>query len=122
MIRAELRQLHSPDLLDLENSIPPDPEQFGILVQALVGPLGEAGEESFDFVVCTLSWLNIQIARDEYRFARGHLLVRYYSYKVIKSALEKLCGSVSGSDWTSVAQKLARYGQWEFEDYQPPQS
>jgi hypothetical protein len=49
-IQAELKRLHSPDVYKLEDYEPEGP--FGILVQAIVGPAGAGGCESFDIVVC----------------------------------------------------------------------
>ena len=118
MLRAELRALHSPDLPDLAREVPEDPAHFGLLVEASIGPSGSLGEDLFNFVVCTPSWLARQVASGEYRFLRHYLLVQRYDYHLIQAALEKLCASISGPDWTSVAEKLARYGRWEFEDYQ----
>src|SRR5262252_2826931 len=52
-MRAVLRRLHSPDADPLNEFAPDDPESFAIFVQALVGPEGSEGEESFGFTVCT---------------------------------------------------------------------
>src|SRR6476660_8899111 len=108
MLRAELRGLQSPDLPDLERGVPEDTAHFGILVEASIGSSGSPGEELFDFVVCTPSWLATQVSSGEYRFLRHYLLVQRYDYHLMQSAIEKLCASISGPDWTSVAEKLAR--------------
>jgi hypothetical protein len=57
-MRAELRQLDSPDAPEgLESYYPGNPECFVLLVAAHIGPLGEEGEELFHFTVCTARWL-----------------------------------------------------------------
>jgi hypothetical protein len=117
MTYAELRWLHSPDVEDLEQFMPADPEVFGILVQAMVGPHGAAGSESFDFIVCTPGWLATENFELGYRFGRHHLFLKRYDYSVLWQAIEKLCNTTSGSDWTTAAERLGRYGHWEFEDY-----
>ncbi|WP_425508353.1 Imm8 family immunity protein [Tahibacter amnicola] len=33
--------------------------------------------------------------------------------------IRRYCERCIGGDWKAVAQKVARIGQWEFEDYQP---
>jgi hypothetical protein len=52
--------LHSPDADALAEFTPEDPEDFALLVQAMVGPRGEEAEESFNFVVCTPRWFDAQ--------------------------------------------------------------
>lgn len=59
-MRAAIKAFHSPDVdpdPDLDHFTPADDADVGILVQLLVGPAGEQGEESFDVVVCTPRWL-----------------------------------------------------------------
>ena len=119
-VRAELRALHSPDMIDLQGSRPADPAHFGILVQALVGPVGEQGEESFDFVVCTPTWLAEEATRQSaagFWFARNVLVLDHYDYETLRRAIADLCQRSTGPTWSEVATKLSRYGAWEFEDY-----
>lgn len=117
MTRAALRSLHSPDAPDLGTYAPADPSRFAILVQALIGPEGEPGEESFDFVVCTPSWLAAQLEHRPYVPGRHHLFVSRYDVGLIERAVRELCAAASAPDWESVAAYLGRYGKWEFEDY-----
>jgi hypothetical protein len=116
-MRAELRYLHSPDAPDLSAYQPETPDHFHILIQAMIGPEGEPGEESFDFVVCTPAWLAGQIAADGPRFGRYHLLMREFDLSLLERTIQHLCSRTTGPDWNSVAEILARWGKWEFEDY-----
>lgn len=118
-MKAEIKVLHSPDLDDLRTGKPADADNFGILVQAMIGPAGEDGEESFDIMVCTPSWLTSKLAEEGWVWGRHHLFVPRYDYVAINSAIQALCDAAEGESWDHVAAFLARYGQWEFEDYQP---
>ena len=115
-VTAELRTLHSPDLSDLRKG-PNISDNFCILIQALIGPHGGSGEESFGFTVCTPKWLSENLGENEFLFARHYLLVSAYDYDLIFRVINSLCKSVSGLSWREVALKLSRYGSWEFEDY-----
>jgi hypothetical protein len=117
MIRAHLLHLHSPDAFDLSTFAPEDPTNVGILVQAMIGPEGQEGAESFDFLVCTPNWLQAQISRDGARMGRHHLIVDAYDFGVVEESIRAICDRAAGPDWQSVASYLGRYGKWEFEDY-----
>ena len=116
-IVPELRRLHSPDLLDMQSLEPETPDNFCILVQAMIGPTGEQGEESFDFIVCTPKWLTESLSNHNYVLGRHHLIVARYDYNVIRDAVLFLCQTITGSTWKEVADHISRYGSWEFEDY-----
>ena len=108
-----LRRLHSPDVMDLRTFVPPDPA-FAILVQLLVGPCDEDGEESFDVVVCSPQWLQQQ---DHPVMGRHHLVVRTYQYADLVAFVESYLEGCAGTDWQDVARMVGRLGHWEFEDY-----
>jgi hypothetical protein len=118
-MRAELRSLHSADSKDgsLASFHPDDAGHFVLRVTALVGPAGQEGEEGFDFTVCSPAWL----AQDElpkgFAFQRHTLLVARWDAGLVERAISDLCLRTEGEDWTEVAQKLSRFGRWEFEDY-----
>lgn len=62
-MRAEVRRLHSPDVLDLRGYTPPVSDDFSVLIQILAGPLGLDGEESFDIDVLTPKRLASRVAQ-----------------------------------------------------------
>lgn len=114
-LKAELRRLHSPDVRDLEKYTPDGP--FGILVQAMIGPLGRQGEESFDIVVCTPDWF-AEHMRLPIVSGRHFLFVVRYCYEEIWGYVMNFCASCEGATWPEVAQRVGRLGKWEFEDYE----
>ena len=98
-------------------SRPDNPDNFAFLLQAMVGPEGQAGEESFDIEVCTPRWLEETYGRSEIIIGRHHLIVREYNYQRIVAAINEFLQGCSGNNWNEVALKVSRLGRWEFEDY-----
>lgn len=116
-MRGSLRRLHSPDVADLSGYHPERPDDFGFLLQILVGPEGGEGEESFDVVVCTPKWLEGQHGPSDVVSGRHHLIVFEYDYDRLAREIERVCESAEGQSWREVALKLSRFAHWEFEDY-----
>ncbi len=119
MIKAELQYLHSPDVYDLSTFTPPDPDNFCILVQAAIRTQNGKGENIFDFLVCTPQWLQNKLIKDNYTFGRHYLFLPAYDYELLQQVIVELCNRFSESDWQAVAEKIGRFGKWEFEDYRP---
>ena len=71
-IQPELKRLHSPDLLNLDNPKLDRERPFCILVQAMFGPIGSPGEEAFDVLVCNPKWIE-QRSREGMFTGRHHL-------------------------------------------------
>ena len=116
-VRASLRRLYSPDAPDLRSFTPSDPSDFGILVQAMIGPTNAEGEESFDFVLCTPHWIARELQTRDHRWGRATLVVSRYAYETLERAVVALCGRAEGNDWPQVAALLNQSIMWEFEDY-----
>lgn len=119
-MKVEIKSYNSPDVLDLQNYIPEEADNFGFLLQVIIGPEGQKGGESFDFEICTPKWFCKKHKRDVVVFARFMVFVFEYDFNRILKNIVKLVSSASrqGKSWQDVAMKIARYGHWEFEDYQ----
>jgi Immunity protein 8 len=118
MMRAEVKRWMSLDLPD-GKSLPEDPTHCCLGMQADIGPVGEDSADTFSFEVCTPSGLASRLDRDARPYwGRGMLVVGAFSWDAVEAALDQFVRSVSGDDWAEVAEKLNRFMQWEFEDYQ----
>lgn len=118
-IKPILKRLHCPDALNLESFSPADPTSFSLLLQAMFGPEGNEGEDSFDILVCTPRWLALEVERKSLVDGRHHLVVGKFDLAQIRSFLVAYAKTCAGKTWPEVASKLSRLGKWEFEDYRP---
>src|SRR5262249_18299278 len=116
-MRAKLKRLHSPDVSDLQAFVPAEPDNFGFLLQLMVGAEDEDGEESFDVQICTPSWLTAWHRWNDVVSLRHSILVLHYDYARLVDAFQGMVESCTGSTWHEVAEKVSRLGHWEFEDY-----
>ena|SRR5215813_14642993 len=118
-MRAQLKRLHSPDVLDLENFVPEPADNFSFLLQIMVGPEGGPGEESFDVQVCTPEWLKRKFKTSDIVIGRHRLIVFEYNYPRLKSFLSRRCEKCVADTWLEIAEQLSRLGHWEFEGFTP---
>jgi hypothetical protein len=121
-MRAEIKRIHSPDVVNLKSFNPEHPDCFALLLQVMAGPEGEEGEESFDIVVCTLGWIQNILRKEGPLFPLYYLIVEEYDYGQIVQTVRGYIERCEGKDWREVAGKIARIGRWEFEDYVPCQN
>jgi hypothetical protein len=115
-MKAELRALLTIDH-DRLDAVQPVGDEFCISLRALIGPAGEPGEESFDFDVCSPAWLSGELAREPIINGRFRLVCRDFDPPQIVAYVRERVEQTTGTDWPMVAGKLARWSQWEFEDY-----
>lgn len=115
-MRAIVRTLHlDPDPRALSS----DPAEFLLLARLFVGPSDGPGEESFDVEVCTPQWLARRCAAEGFVDGRHTVIttVDTFTEDGLRSFLTRRVESASGDTWHEVAEKVARLGLWEFEDY-----
>ena len=115
-MRAELRQLLTIEHGDLAEAYPVD-DAFCVSLRALIGAVGEPGEESFDFDVCSPAWLQRELELYPVLSGRFTLIVADYNPSAIETYVRKRVAQATGPDWPTVAGILARWSRWEFEDY-----
>ncbi len=131
-MRAQLKHLHSPDVLDLATYRPVPPNRFGFLLQTMIGPEGNHDVEAFDIMVCTQTWLEKEYGleeafdlmllvepygSEEVFIGKQHLIVPEYDYERIVKIIKDYTESCSGDTWEEVVHKLSRLGKNEFEGY-----
>ena len=116
-MRAELKRLHSPDVDNLSTFVPPVHNSFCFLLQAMIGPKDEVGEESFDIQVCTAKWLIEHHHPGTILLGRHYLITFEYNYEHLVKFISTFCLGVSGETWRDLAESLGQLGKWEFEGY-----
>src|SRR5258706_4412941 len=114
MITQELKSLFSPDLK--RPALPADPEDCSVLIEASIGPKGEAGEETFTFSVVTPKFLAREASP---QWGRGLLIVNEFSWVSAERALQRLLAHARRNSWAESAAILNHELHWEFENYQP---
>lgn len=116
-MKAEIKRFHSPDIFDLSNFHPRVEDNFGFLLQVMIGVKGSDGEESFDLIVCTPKWLEDSFSQVDVVFGEHYLIVFKYDIGKIKETLSSYVGQLEEENWAALANKIDRIGKWEFRDY-----
>ncbi len=84
----------------------------------MAGPADGPGQESFAITVCTPTWFE-QNMKGVVGSGWHHLFMKQYNYDELYKYVSEYCSRCTGNTWAEVAQKVARLGYWEFEDYKP---
>lgn len=117
-MRASVHAFISADV-DIDSYVSLDPENDAVAVQMLIGPAGEASEESFDVLVCTPGWLRADVIENGPRIGRHLLIIEPFDLRFACDFLRARVESMVASDWEELGGQIARLGYWEFEDYRP---
>lgn len=109
-MRAEVRRFEWPDLDE------PGAADFTLLVFT-AGTVGEEGGDLFQVEVCTPAGLAELLQRDGIVAGRHRLFMEHISTAKVEAWVRRRVERMEGETWGEVAEKIARLGYWEFEDY-----
>ncbi|WP_427887941.1 Imm8 family immunity protein [Kribbella sp. GL6] len=115
-MKAAVRLVYSADV-EVQTYVSPDPDDDGVWVRFIVGPEGGPGEESFDVLVCTPLWLRRVVRAEGPQVGRHHLIVDPFDLRLAIGFLLRRFEELEAPTYDELAEKLARLGLWEFEDY-----
>lgn len=118
-MKPVIKAILSPDIEDLADYLPEEADNFGFLLQLLIGPENEQGMESFQVMVCTPKWFAGRYANDSFVLGRYHLMVFKYDYDALIGFITLNVANSRGENWQEIGNKLSRFAYWEFEDYIP---
>jgi hypothetical protein len=124
---------HVPSILPEFEESPVGATHFAFNCLILIGPEGEDGEDRFDVFVCSPAWLAANFTaveattgrrlfpwartepNDRAVFTPGLLLMPTWSLEALAEAIDLICERCQGPDWPTVASRLTRYLDWEYE-------
>lgn len=116
-MRAKIRSVASSDIGDLESHVSTRPDNDGVWVRFMVGPDGDPGEESFDVLICTPSWLSDRVEEAGPMHGRYCLIMKSLDLSLGSQIMRNKIESMAADDWPQLANKIAGFAYWEFEDY-----
>lgn len=118
-MRAIVKSIDTASHIAFDTYCPEDETCFGLWLTVQVGQDGEAGGHLYQILVCTPDWIKTEYLHSGAVWGRHMLIVPRYDRERIKSEISQYVEGCTGRDFWELAQKVARIGAWEFEDYQP---
>jgi len=116
-LQAKLKQVHSPDVWDLQKYQPEVADNFSFLLELSVSTTESEAADNFDIFVCTPEWLKQHHKTDDIVVGRNRLIIFEYNYDRLINFLTKYCSKCSGDTWEEIAEQMSRLAKWEFEDF-----
>jgi hypothetical protein len=101
----------------LESIDIPDRNNFDETVRVLIGPEDGHGEEIFDVHIASPQWIEGECIRKGYWSSQKTIVIADWTVEKVRAAVQGCVFKVSGDSWQSIAQQLAGFMFWEFQDY-----
>jgi len=116
-MKAKFDGIYSIDLPGGPPELPSDPSNCWVVIQADIGHEGGEGADIFTFYVCTISALEDQLKVKGCELGRHLIILERFDWELVEKAICDICANASGETWEDIAHFIARYGSWEYEDY-----
>lgn len=116
-MKIKIKRLHSPDIQDLQQFSPLEKDNFGFLLQVMIGEKGQEGEESFDIMVLTPKWLTENYNNNDIVFGFHHIIMFDYNYQLLLNKLINYIENINADNWDEFGNKINLIGKWEFSNY-----
>ncbi|APR39179.1 MULTISPECIES: immunity 8 family protein [unclassified Paraburkholderia] len=117
-MKAIVKSIDTGSHVAFDKDLPEDQMCFGFWVTVQVGPDNEEGGHLYQILVCTPDWIKTKYLHAGAVWGRHMLIVSHYDCDRIKSEIARYVEGCTGKNFWELAQKVARIGAWEFEDYQ----
>ncbi|MGA2298596.1 MAG: Imm8 family immunity protein [FCB group bacterium] len=114
---SKIKEILTPNFNDLKTYIPENISNFKFPIQLLIGPKESEGEESFEIIICSPSWLMDNIPDGGYLHGQHYLILKKYNSDVLLNCLNILFNNIEGNNWDEIALKLSHFAIWEFDNY-----
>jgi hypothetical protein len=120
-MKAIIKNIDLGSNVGFEEYSPDEATCFGVWIFLTAGPDDAEGGHLFDILVCTPDWLKkVYLSQQGGAVWGRHMLIVFrYDPEQIKNEISKYLEQCEGKDFWEMAQKIARIGFWEFEDYKP---
>lgn len=118
-MRAVIKSFEGLGREEPDGYVSADPENDAFTLRMLIGSPDTPGMESFDVTVCTPGWLGREVRDHGPQIGRHYLIVDFLDLAKAQSFLRRRVEQLMAPTWQELAEKIARIGYWEFEDYQP---
>lgn len=116
-MKAIVKNIDLGSHIGFDEYCPEEDECFGLRLTVHVGPNDEEGVHLYQILVCTPEWIEKEYHHAGAVWGRHMLIVFRYDRERIKREIERYVEGCTGKDFGEIAQKVARIGAWEFEDY-----
>lgn len=111
-MKDELKYIHSPDT-DLEKG---PLLSDALIVPLMIGPIGGAGEETFDLMVCTPEARESVADSNSNRYL---LVLERRDVALIKRYADGLLRDIERPTWLEPAGEIGKIARWKSHEYRP---
>ena len=116
-MKAEIKYIHSPDILDLKSYLPDKLNEFSFLLQIMIGEKGKEGAENFNIIVCSPNSFKSMFKDSDMFFGKSYLFMKSYNYQKMWDFLCKYVDSINGETWDDIVFEMSKIAFWEFDNY-----